>query len=154
MAGDDGSTPMMTFAIALAALLTPDRRSYTDATSKVPPWFNAGPPEDYPFPVIALLPQKAGESDSPTALYAGPIPVDGRMIGGSMVDLTTSQPELVKEFGAALAARHFVCTIKRVVRVEPLAAMGEPYWWVKCSNRHHYAIEETARGQRQIVRED
>jgi hypothetical protein len=145
---------MMTFAIALAALLAPGGPGYTEATSKVPAWFNAGPPEDYPFPVIALLPKAAGKDGPPTALYAGPIPVDGRMVGGSMVDLTTSTPELVKEFAAALAARHDACTIKRVVRVEPLGAMGEPYWWVKCSNRHHYAIEETARGHRQIVRQD
>ena len=145
---------MLTVVIALAALLVPDARSYTEATSKVPPWFNAGPPEDYPFPVVKLLPQGAGQGGPPTALYAGPVRVDGLMVGGSMVDVTASKPALVAEFGAALAARHDACAIRRVVRVQPLASMGEAYWWVKCSNRHHYAIEVTGRGQKQIVRED
>jgi hypothetical protein len=143
---------MMSLVIAVAALLVP---STTLASSKVPATINAGPPEEYPFPVIKLLPAKAGQGGAPVALYAGPVRVEGLMVGGSMVDVTTIEPQTVAALRSALVAKNFACgTIRRVVSVLPLPGMGDPYWWVKCQNRHHYAIEEAGPNKKHIVRED
>jgi hypothetical protein len=139
---------MRILAVAIAVLLPP---ALAGASSKVPPYFNREI-ADYPFPVLKVIPE-AAEGQPAKALYAGPVALDGLMIGGAMTDLTAARPKLVERLGVALEAQHFACgTVRRVVLVEPLPGLGNSYWWIKCPASRHYAVETSDVGLHHIVR--